>query len=260
MRAGRTWPLAAAVIVVLRSRHPAAAHETALGAGWLTEAEHPRAGTGRAPRSKTSNFEMVGSVERTVGRQHVPQLGPRVLGPVRLRRPLRGLPDRRRRQPAQAEAGRRRRRLPRARNTTCRSGRACCSSRSRRRARARSATRSPRSPGLRGDPDLRRAATRGRRYLIKGVPTDCGSHTHTLVPDPRHRPRAALRRLVHGERDRRVPRVRERVRALRGGRPARRTTRSPSSRCRSATRPRPRSSASRGSRRTTTGDGLPRLP
>ena len=61
MRAGRTWPPAAALIVVLAFAAPAAAH----GSSWLTEtADHP--GWYRpSTSSKTDNFEMVGSVERT---------------------------------------------------------------------------------------------------------------------------------------------------------------------------------------------------
>ena len=35
--------------------------------------------------------------------------------------------------------------------------------------------------------------------LIKGVYTDCGSHTHTLVPDLGERPRAAVHLLVPGQ-------------------------------------------------------------
>ena len=68
MRAGRTWPPAAALIVVLAWRqtifHPFA-HVSNLGSSWLTEtADHP--GWYRpSTSSKTDNFEMVGSVERT---------------------------------------------------------------------------------------------------------------------------------------------------------------------------------------------------
>jgi hypothetical protein len=40
MRAGRTWPLAAAAFVVLALAAPAAAHENRLGSSWLTE-DHP---------------------------------------------------------------------------------------------------------------------------------------------------------------------------------------------------------------------------
>ena len=66
MRAGRTWPLAAAaLIVVLAFAAPAAAHVSNLGSSWLTEtADHP-GWYWPSTSGKTDNFEMVGSIERT---------------------------------------------------------------------------------------------------------------------------------------------------------------------------------------------------
>src|SRR6202008_3741502 len=63
MRAGPTWPLAAAVFVMLALAAPAAAHDSQLGYSWLTE-DHP-GWYWPSTSSQTSNFEMVGSVERT---------------------------------------------------------------------------------------------------------------------------------------------------------------------------------------------------
>jgi hypothetical protein len=63
MRAGRTWPLAAALFVVLALAAPAAAHDNGLGSSWLTE-DHP-GWYWPSTSSQTDNFEMVGSVERT---------------------------------------------------------------------------------------------------------------------------------------------------------------------------------------------------
>src|SRR5918999_180903 len=63
MRAGRSWPLAAALGVVLAFAAPAAAHEYGLGSSWLTE-DHP-GWYWPSTSSKTDNFEMVGSVHRT---------------------------------------------------------------------------------------------------------------------------------------------------------------------------------------------------
>jgi hypothetical protein len=66
MRAGRTWPLAAALVVVLAFAAPAAAHEYGLaGSGWLTEAADHPGWYWPSTSSKTDNFTMVGRVERT---------------------------------------------------------------------------------------------------------------------------------------------------------------------------------------------------
>jgi hypothetical protein len=63
MRAGRTGPLAAALIVVFALAAPAAAHDSNLGSSWLTE-NHP-GWYWPSTSGQTSNFEMVGSIERT---------------------------------------------------------------------------------------------------------------------------------------------------------------------------------------------------
>jgi hypothetical protein len=64
MRAGRTWLLAAAVMAVLTLAAPAAAHENGLGSSWLTEQVAPPGWYQPSVTSKTANFEMVGSVVR----------------------------------------------------------------------------------------------------------------------------------------------------------------------------------------------------
>ena len=43
-------------------------------------------------------------------------------------------------------------------------------------------------------------ANPARAGTDQGRATDCGSHTHTLVPDEDERPGADLRGLLHGER------------------------------------------------------------
>jgi hypothetical protein len=65
MRAGRTWPLAAALVVMFALAAPAAAHENGMGSSWLTEAAHHDGWYWPSTSSKTANFKMVGSVTRT---------------------------------------------------------------------------------------------------------------------------------------------------------------------------------------------------
>ena len=233
MRAGRTWPLAAAVFVVLALAAPAAAHENELGSSWLTE-DHPG---WYWPSTSSQTGELRDGRQRRADQaaQHVPQLRPCVLGPARLRRSLRGLPDHRRGQPAQAEAARRLR-LP---------GLAA-----RRLGLGRPAVRLGRDPavqpGVRLDgPAVRTPGFEGIRIFDVSNPRSPLAdrrradrlrlaHAHA-GPRPAPPPRAALRRLVHGR-----PSSRRRATATSASASTRTasrcTTRSPSSRCRCATR------------------------
>jgi hypothetical protein len=66
MRAGRTWPLVAALLVVFAFAAPAAAHENGLaGSSWLMEAADHPGWYWPSTSSKTDNFTMIGRVERT---------------------------------------------------------------------------------------------------------------------------------------------------------------------------------------------------
>jgi hypothetical protein len=181
MRAGRTWPLAAAVFVVLALAAPAAAHENGLGSSWLTEAAHHPGWYWPSTSSQTSNFKMVGSVSRTRadstyrnsdlafwgGRAYAGHYdGFQILDVSDPRSPER-LVD-------YACPGSQHdvsvwQNLLFVSVETPRSGPEC--------------TSTPQSPGFEGirifDVSNPRAP-----YLVDAVATDCGSHTHTLVPDP----------------------------------------------------------------------------
>ena len=132
------WIAAAAVLSAFALAAPAAAHDGAFGSAWWMGENHP-GWYGPSPESQSKNLKIVGSVSRTRRRLDLPQLRPRVLGRPGLRRPLRRLPDRRHLRPGEP-ASRSSTSPARARSTTSPSGATCCSSRSRRRARARPAT------------------------------------------------------------------------------------------------------------------------
>ncbi len=182
MRAGRTWPLAAAVIVVLALAAPAAAHENGLGSSWLTE-HHP-GWYWPSTSSQTSNFEMVGSIERTKPLNTYRNSDLAFWGRLAYAGHYDGFQI--------VDAGNPRRPKQLA-DVACpgsqhdvsvwqnllfvsvespRSSPACDSV--------------PQSPGFEGIRIFDVSNPRSPE-LITGVPTDCGSHTHTLVPDPRHR-------------------------------------------------------------------------
>ena len=181
MRAGRTWPLAAAVFVVLALAAPAAAHENQLGSSWLTE-DH-LGWYWPSTSSQTDNFEMVGSVERTRYDSTYRNSDLAFWGDKAYAGHYDGF------QIIDAGNPRKPERLvdfkcPGSQHDvsvwggllfvsveTPRSSPACDST-----------TQSPGFEGIRiFDVSNPRAP-----YLVTGVPTDCGSHTHTLVPDPRH--------------------------------------------------------------------------
>lgn len=180
MRAGRSWPLAAAFLAVLAIAAPAAAHENGLGSSWLTEAADHPGWYWPSTSSRTSNFKMVGSVERTRydntyrnsdlafwgrfayaghydGFQIVDVSDPRNPQQV-VDYPCPGSQH-----DVSVWRG-----LLFVSVETPRSGPECTS-----------ATQSPGFEGIRiFDVSNPRAPS-----LIHAVPTDCGSHTHTLVPD-----------------------------------------------------------------------------
>jgi hypothetical protein len=181
MRAGRTWSLAAAVFVVLALAAPAAAHESQLGSSWLTE-DHP-GWYWPSTSGQTRNFEMVGSVERTRADSTYRNSDLAFWGRLAYAGHYDGFQI--------IDAGNPRKpkqvvdfACPGSQHDvsvwggllfvsveTPRSSPAC-----------NSTTQSPGFEGIRiFDVSNPRAP-----YLVTGVPTDCGSHTHTLVPDPRH--------------------------------------------------------------------------
>jgi hypothetical protein len=184
MRAGRFGPLAAALIVVFALGAPAAAHENNLGSSWLTEEVAPPGWYQPSVTSQTSNFEMVGSVVRGKplstyrnsdlafwgrlafaghyeGFQIVDVGNPRepeVLADVAC--------------PGSQHDVSVWQNLLFVSVETPRSSPACDST-----------TQSPGFEGIR----IFDVSNPRSPQLITGVPTDCGSHTHTLVPDPRNR-------------------------------------------------------------------------
>jgi LVIVD repeat-containing protein len=181
MRAGRTWSLAAAVLVVLTLAAPAAAHENQLGSSWLTE-DHP-GWYWPSTSSQTSNFEMVGSVERTRYDSAYRNSDLAFWGDKAFAGHYDGF------QIIDASNPRKPERLvdfacPGSQHDvsvwggllfvsveTPRSSPACDST-----------TQSPGFEGIR----IFDVSNPRSPHLVTGVPTDCGSHTHTLVPDPRH--------------------------------------------------------------------------
>ena len=261
MRAGRTWPLAAAVFVVLALAAPAAAHENAARASsWLTE-DHPG---WYWPSTSSQTGELRDGRQRRAdaGRlEHVPQLGPRVLGPA-APTPATTRASRSSTRGTRASRSSSSTSRARARSTTSRSGAACCSSRSRRRARARRATRRPSRPAR---PASRASASSTSRNPRSPV-ADRRRADRLRLAHPHAGPRPAPPAACCSTSPRTRPRelapstLRQRVQARSTRTASRCTTRSPSSRCRCATRPRRASSASRASRRRTYRDGLVRLP
>ena len=178
-----TRRLTPVVVATLALAAPASAHEvqgSQSGMEWLLGAHHPGWYT-PSPESQTKNVKMLGSVSRTRADSTVSQLRPGVLGQAASTpatttasrsstRPIRRTP----RQLVDF-------RCPGSQHDvsvwedllfvsveTPRTSPACDST-----------TQSPGFEGMRIFDVSNPAAPR----LIKGVPTDCGSHTHTLVPD-----------------------------------------------------------------------------
>ncbi len=185
MRAGRTWPLAAAVLVVLACAAPAVAHENGLGSSWLTE-DHP-GWYWPSTSSQTSNFEMVGSIERTKPLSTYRNSDLAFWGRLAYAGHYDGfqiidVANPRRPQQLADHA------CPGSQHDVSvwqnllfvsveapRSSPACDS-----------VAQPPGTPGFEGIRIFDVSNPRSPQ-LVTGVPTDCGSHTHTLVPDPRHR-------------------------------------------------------------------------
>jgi hypothetical protein len=185
MRAGRTWPLAAVVIVVFALAAPAAAHDTGLGANWLTES-HP-GWYWPSTSSQTENFEMVGSIERTVASSAYRNSDLAFWGRLAYAGHYEGFQiidvanPRKPKQVVDVDD------CPGSQHDvsvwqnllfvsveTPRTSEACDS------------TAQPAgTPGFEGIRIFDVSDPRAPQ-LIEGVPTDCGSHTHTLVPDPRN--------------------------------------------------------------------------
>ncbi len=183
MRAGRRWPVGAVVLfVMLGLAAPAAAHDTGLGASWLMGEDHP-GWYWPSPASKTANFEMIGSVERTKPDSTYRNSDLAFWGRFAYAGHYEGfqiIDTSNPRAPKQvADFG-----CPGSQHDvsvwrnllfvsveTPRSSPACDSV--------------PQSPGFEGIRIFDVSNPRSPE-LIGGVPTDCGSHTHTLVPDPRN--------------------------------------------------------------------------
>ena len=184
MRAGRFGSLVAALFVVSVLAAPAAAHETNLGASWLTEAVEPPGWYQPSATSRSSNFEMVGSVVRGKPLPTYRNSDLAFWGRLAFAGHYEGFQvidvGNPRRPEVLADVA-----CPGSQHDvsvwqnllfvsveTPRSGPGCDST-----------TQSPGFEGIRifdvGNPRS--------PQLIAGVPTDCGSHTHTLVPDPRNR-------------------------------------------------------------------------
>jgi hypothetical protein len=184
MRAGRYGPLLAAFIVLGMLAAPAAAHENNLGSSWLTEPEDHPGWYWPSTSSQTSNFEMVGSIERTKPVSTYRNSDLAFWGRLAYAGHYEGFQI--------IDAGNPRKpevlsdfACPGSQHDvsvwqnllfvsveTPRSSPACDS-----------VTQSPGFEGIR----IFDVSNARSPQLITGVPTDCGSHTHTLVPDPRNR-------------------------------------------------------------------------
>jgi hypothetical protein len=184
MRAGRSWPLAAALVVVFAFAAPAAAHDYGMGSSWLTE-DHP-GWYWPSTSSQTDNFEMVGSVERTVASSTYRNSDLAFWGRLAYAGHYEGF------QIIDAGNPRKPKQLvdfacPGSQHdVSVWGGLLFVSVETPRTSPACDSTAQPSgTPGFEGirifDVSNPRAP-----YLVTGVPTDCGSHTHTLVPDPRH--------------------------------------------------------------------------
>ena len=179
MRAARVLTLAV-VVGALMVAAPAVAHERGLGSSWLTAEDHP-GWYWPSTSSQTDNFEMIGSVSRTRASStyrnsdlafwgrlayagHYDGFQIIDVGNPRKPRQLVDYPCPGSQHDVSVWGGR----LLFVSVETPRSGPGCDST-----------TQSPGFEGIRiFDVSNPRAPS-----LIAGVPTDCGSHTHTLVPD-----------------------------------------------------------------------------
>jgi hypothetical protein len=186
MRRARCWSLAVLVGALAATAAPAAAHETGLGAGWLMDdsAAHHPGWYWPSVSSQTSNVRMVGSVTRTRADSTYRNSDLAFWGRLAFAGHYDGF------QIIDMANPRRPRQLvdydecPGSQHDvsvwgsllfvsveTPRSSPACDSV--------------PQSPGFEGMRIFDVSNPRSPE-LIAGVPTDCGSHTHTLVPDMRN--------------------------------------------------------------------------
>ena len=183
MRAGRTWPLAAAVIVVFALAAPAAAHENGLGAGWLTEAVEPPGWYRPSVTSQSANFEMVGSVTRGKPLETYRNSDLAFWGRLAFAGHYEGFQiidvanPRKPKQIADFACPGSQHDVSVWQNLLFVSVEAPRSSPA-----CDSVAQSPGFEGIR----IFDVSNPRSPVLVAGVPTDCGSHTHTLVPDPRH--------------------------------------------------------------------------
>ena len=174
--------LAAITAALLVSAAPAAAHVENLGSSWLTESAHHAGWYTPSPESKSDNIDILGSVSRTRFDNTYRNSDLAFWGRLAYAGHYDGF------QIIDAGNPRKPKQIvdfacPGSQHDvsvwggllfvsveTPRSSPACDST-----------TQSPGFEGIRiFDVSNPRAP-----YLVKGVPTDCGSHTHTLVPDPR---------------------------------------------------------------------------
>jgi hypothetical protein len=179
MRAVRSLALAVFVGVLVLAA-PAVAHDENLGASWLTEEDHP-GWYWPSTSSQTTNFEMIGSVSRTRASSTYRNSdlafwgrlayaghydGFQIVDIANPRKPKQitdfACPG------SQHDVSVWGGRLLFVSVETPRSGPECTS-----------VTQTPGFEGIR----IFDVSNPRSPSLIKGVPTDCGSHTHTLVPD-----------------------------------------------------------------------------
>jgi hypothetical protein len=180
MQKRRCWSLAALVVGVLVFAAPAAAHEEGFGADWLMSSAHHAGWYTPSPEGQSDNIDMVGNIERTRFDSSYRNSDLAFWGRLAFAGHYDGfqiIDVANARNPKQLVDYR----CPGSQHDvsvwkdllfvsveTPRSSPACDS-----------VTQSPGFEGMRiFDVSNPRAP-----QLIKGVPTDCGSHTHTLVPD-----------------------------------------------------------------------------
>ncbi len=185
MRAGRTWPLAAAAFVVLALAAPAAAHENGLGSSWLTE-DHP-GWYWPSTSSQSDNFEMVGSVERTVASSTYRNSDLAFWGRLAYAGHYEGFQIVDVGNPSKPKQLVDVKDCPGSQHdVSVWGGLLFVSVETPRTSPDCDSTAQPAgTPGFEGIRIFDVSNPRSP-VLVKGVPTDCGSHTHTLVPDPRH--------------------------------------------------------------------------
>jgi hypothetical protein len=180
MRAGRSWPLAV-VAALLMLAAPAAAHDYESGAGWLLEAGDHAGWYTPSPESQ-SGVDVVGSVTRTRFDNTYRNSDLAFWGRLAFAGHYDGFQILDVSNPSQPKQ------LvdypcPGSQHDVSVWGELLFVSveSPRKNATCSSTTQSPGFEGIR----IFNVSNPRAPWLVKGVPTDCGSHTHTLVPDPR---------------------------------------------------------------------------